>query len=522
MAVQLQKATQINVGQVVKNAVSAVRSIRSQEQAKRESAFQKAVADGLSYEGQIEFRKQQLEKERASGFIDTEYIGRLEESLANTKRLKRFYDYRLKYKEALSELNAGHVNAVAYRDRLQKLLDSTTDPDLRSEIVGNLAEAETKVTTYRNTVLSNQVKRAQYDGTEKVINNVLKKVKEAKALAEINGNEDEVEQHELTIASLKAQKVQARAEDMVNDIAVSGMLGTINPQSKLQTLNEQIDNADEDSPIVIGDKRYDSERQYWEITRSAYLSGAGSGVFADYFGDLESQIKDKIDGETARLGFVQPSTIQSIDSEIGRLRAQPEMAPFIDRVDNFRSVAVANAVSTLAKTVIDRATYTGDFKAADRTLKGLATSYGVDTSGYQLQLGSILNQQVNASIEAGQGVPEEASLLPSSEFKIPEATAPRVAAPTFETPGMTPSQKPATPTVPSTAPTPAVPAPTSAAPIEPKQKPSEALVKLSIENSPAPAPAAPKKEVARRYTTSDGMRVTKFKDGTQERVKLTK
>ena len=441
MAIQLEKVSQFNVGLVVRNAVEAVRTVRAQEQSRKESAFQEAVANGLDYEGQVEFRKKQLEDEASNGFADPEYKNKLEESLATTKRLKRFSDYRLKYQEALGELNSGHTNAVDYAKTLKQLLDGTDDPDLRSEIQTNLTSAETMVSTYKNTVLANQVKLAEFDGTEKTINSVLKKVEKAKALASINGNEDEVEQYALTIASLKSQKVQAKAEDMVNQIAVTGMLGANNSTSKLKTLNAQINDSDTETPVTINGKRFASEQQYWEITRNAYLSGAGSGVFTDYFADLETQYKQKIDGETARYGFVQPATIQAINNDLTTLRAQPEMAPFIDRIDGFRATAVADAVSTVAKTVIERAQYSGDFTQADTTLKGLGNTYQVDTTGYQLQLGTILNQQVNASIAAGQGTPPEASLLPGEDFAVPSVNTSLVPPP------------------PSAAPNPAVPPP---------------------------------------------------------------
>lgn len=436
MAILLEKTTQFNVGVVVANAISAVKTVRAQDQSRKESAFQQAVADGLDYAGQVAYRERQLAEENASGFVDAEYRTQLQESLATTKRLKRFYDYREKYRDALGELNSGHSNAIEYAKTLKSLFDEATDPDLKAEIQTNLNDAENRVTTYKNTVLSNQVKLAEFDGTEKTINAVLKKVKQAKSFAEINGNDDEVEAYNLTIASLNSQKVQAKAEDVVNDIAVSGMLGTNNSTSKLKTLNMQITDADTETPVTINGKRFSSEQQYWEITRNAYLSGNGSGVFADYFSDLETQYKQRIDGETARFGFVQPSTIQKISSELQTLRSQPEMAPYIDRIDSFRAIAVSDAVSTVAKVTVDRASYSGDFTQADTTLKGLASTYSVDTSGYQLQLGTILNQQVNASISAGQGVPAEADLLPGSDFAIPTVSTNMTPAAT--TPGATP------------------------------------------------------------------------------------
>ena len=135
-----------------------------------------------------------------------------------------------------------------------------SNPDLKAEIQGNLTEAENKVTVYKNTVLSNQVKLAENDGSEKEINKVLKKVKQARSFAAINGNDDEVAAYDLTIASLNSQKVQNKAEDIVNEVAVKGTLGTNDSTSKLKTLNLQIADADTETPVTINGKRFASEQ----------------------------------------------------------------------------------------------------------------------------------------------------------------------------------------------------------------------------------------------------------------------
>lgn len=431
-----------DLGALVSGAVKAVKGARSQESSRKESAFQSAVASGISYDAQIKFRQEQLDNAQAESFPDQDYIQKINESIVSTKRLARFSTYRTKYAESLAEMNAGHINAVEYAGRLKTLLDSATDPDLRLEIEGNIAAAETQVTTYKKTILDNQVKLARYDGTEKTLNGVINSVKEARARAMIGDNQDEVAEHDATLASLNSQLVQVRSENVVNNLVVAGTFSAFNSKEKLNTLNAQIDAADTASPVVINGKTYATEREYWEVTRNAYLSGNGSGIFADYFDDLTKQNQNRIDGDTAKFGFVPAPTIQSIKSDFEVIKAKPEFAPYLDRVESLQAQTVSAAVDTMAKVIVERAEYTGEFAMADTALKTLTNTYGVDTSLQQLSLAGKLNAQVNAAVNAGAAIPEDVkSLLPASDFPIPNG-------------------KPNTPTIPpGTPPSPTAPAP---------------------------------------------------------------
>lgn len=430
-----QNKLSVNLGNVVNNAIVAVKAVRAQESSRKESAFQSAVAEGLSYEAQVRFREQQLVSAAAEPFPDTDYIQRIKESIVSTKRLARFNAYRTKYAQALGEMNAGHINEVQYAERLKSLLGSASDPDLRLEIEGNITAAEARVTAYKSTILANQVKLANYDGTQKTLNGVIEKVKEARAIAAIGQNEDEVAEHDATLASLRSQLVQVKAEDVVNSLVVAGTFTAYSSKEKLNTLNAQIDGADTSTPVVINGKRYGSEREYWETTRNGYLSGNGTGIFSDYFNDLNTQNKSLIDGDVARYGFVPATTTQAIKSEFDTLKSRPEFAPFLSQVESLQAQTVGAAVDTMAKVIVERAEYTGEFVKADNALKSLTNLYGVDTSLQQLQLGARLSAQVNAVIEAGGTPPPGTDILPASEFPIPTTTTttpPQEAAPKAE------------------------------------------------------------------------------------------
>lgn len=441
MAKELGERTfSINLAQVVRESIGAIQTVRRSENAKKEADFQAAVSSGMSYEAQIEYRQNQLDEAKTSAFgVDEEQVANLNESITSLKKLKRFNDYRTKYAEALGDMNEGKINAKVYRDRLQTLLGGATDPELQLEIQGNITQADAEVKRYEDTILTNQVKRAQFDGTEKILNSTIKKVKDARSKASLAGNEDEVAAYDATLSSLTSQLTQTKIEDSVNDITVASATRGINASGKLSSLNEEISKADDNTPITIGGKRYDSAREYWTSTRDMYLAGQGSGLFSDYFGELDGEYSSKINGDIARYGYTPSSTIQSINQDFQTMAMKPEFQPFLDRVKNMGSVAVAAAVKTMAETIISRAQYSGDYKTADASLTQLGTQFGVDTQTYRLDLGNKLNVAVNAAINDTGVVPAEASLLPESDFPVP-------------TPSTVPPGAPAAPTIPGAPP----------------------------------------------------------------------
>src|SRR3989344_8618289 len=97
MAKNITTKFSIDLRGVVDNSITAVKSIRKSEQARKEAEFQRAIANGLSYESQLSLREKQLKEERDSSFSDPEYIFSLEGSISDTKKLNRFNKYRTKY-----------------------------------------------------------------------------------------------------------------------------------------------------------------------------------------------------------------------------------------------------------------------------------------------------------------------------------------------------------------------------------------------------------------------------------------
>lgn len=432
MAIKLKKSFLVNVGAVVQNATAAAKSARAAVQSKQEADFQTAVSNGMSYDAQIAFRQEQINAEQSSTVPDTDYIAQLQSSVQSIQKLNRFTKYRAKYQTSFAALKAGTETAQQHLDLLNNLLSTTTDPALREEIQSNIVEASAEVKQNQDDILQNQVKKAQYDGTASILSSTIASIKDKKALATLHGDEDQASALDVTLSVLNQQLNKVNVEDVMDKLNVAAVSkGGVSPMSKLSTLNNQIASANNTDPVTIDGKTYDSVAAYWTQTRDAYLSGNGSGLFNDFFKELSNTYSDKVNAAVARDGFATTLTLDGIKSETDLLKSKPELAPFLDQVNNLQAITLANAFDTTAKTIIARAAYTGDFQGADTALQNYSTKYGVDSQSYRLTLGNQLTQQVSKA--ASENHVDEATaakalgvdkLLQPDQFGIPASPTP--------------------------------------------------------------------------------------------------
>ena len=344
MAKVLAQNFSIDVGQVVKNAVTAIKTVRRNEQARREAEFQRAIANGLSYDEQLKLRSKWLEDEKTSGFPDQDYIGTLEKAISDTKKLSRFQKYRSKYVSTLNELNAGKINEQKYLDELQSQLEGVTDPELRLEIQGDIATASKQVKTYHDTILQNQVTIAQKDGTSKVLEEAISRVKAARASASINDNEDEVLAYDEALIALGSQLNTVRVENKITSYqAKSATLG-VSPIEKLDFINSEIQNADESSPFRVNDKTYSSAREFWNLQRDQYLAGQSETLGGNFFEELNVFTDGVISKDSAKFGYTTKQALDSVMNQYNQISGRPEMTPFLVQLNNTRDSSMNGVV----------------------------------------------------------------------------------------------------------------------------------------------------------------------------------
>lgn len=383
----------------------------------------------MSYAAQLQFRQKQIDDENASSSPDSNYLAQLQTSVASLKKLNRFTTYRAKYQESFAALKAGTETAQQHLDLLKSMFSTTLDPSLREEIQSNIVNATADVKQYNDDILANQVKKAQYDGTSEILSSTIATIKDKRALAVINGNEDETSSLDVTLSVLNQQMNKVKIEDATDKMQIVSMSKGLSPSGKLQQINSEISGANNTDPVTINGKTYGSVADYWTQTRDAYLSGNGSGLFSDFFKELDNTYSNKINAAISRDGFATTLTLDVVKNELDAMKSKPEMAPFLDSINNLQSSTLAGAFKSTAQTIIDRASYNSDFKSADTALQDYQTKYNIDAQGYRLQLGDIMTRQVASAANANNISPKAVlqkegltNTLPTSDFNVPTPT----------------------------------------------------------------------------------------------------
>lgn len=445
MAKNVEQKFSIDLTSVVNSSITATKAIRRADQAAKEAEFQRAIANGLPYEEQLNLRKKQLEEEKSSSFGDPDYINSLEKSIADTSKLNRFNKYRTNYASAVNELNAGKINEETYLNTLKNNLNGITDPELRLEIQNDIATAEKQVKTYHDTILENQVKKAKYDGTKNVLNDAIARVNTARTAALINGNEDEVTAYDATIAALNSQVNAVKVNDTLTNFLVTSATRGTDSKSKLNLINNELSNADATTPIKIGDKTYSSAQQFWTLERDGYLTGT-SQTFGDFFKELNTETKNALDVDTVKHGYPTQPALDMALSTFTELRSKPEIQPYLSKLDINQAAVMSNAVDSLANKIVDVGTNNLTFQEADTQLKNISSKYGVDTSAYRMKIDEGLRTLIRSGTitqdEATKMAPDVVVDLPKIDAKTPATTTPT----STTTPPVTTAQKPEAPT----------------------------------------------------------------------------
>lgn len=394
MAKELSTKFSVDLGDVVDNSITAVKNIRRNEQARKEAEFQRAIANGLSYEEQVKMREKQLEEEKASSISDADYIAVLTKSLSDTKKLKRFNNYREKYATTLANLSSGKINEEDYLSVLKNQLEGVNDPELRVEIQNDIAAAEKELKAYNDTILSNQVKLAKNDNTVATLASVIERVTIARTTALLNNNEDEVTAHDETLAALNSKLATVRIQNSLQDFQVKSTTKGTNALEKLQFMNSQVQNADISVPVRIdrgnGDvKTYVSAQEFWSLTRDNYLSD-------DFFKELEIDIKNNLI-VNSKFGVTQ-GVLDGVMKTYSDLRAKPELVPFLTKLDAQQAGIMNDAATLWANNVVDIASQNRDYDNADAQLQKAANRYRVDLTSQQITL---RNRNI-AEVRAGE------------------------------------------------------------------------------------------------------------------------
>jgi hypothetical protein len=428
-----QPVVAVDLKGVVSSAVENVTAVRRMRAIELETTFQKLVADGLSYEDQVRFLEDRIAQEQQSSFGSKDLVAELQGRIAQTKKLMRFNKYRTTYSEILAELKAGRANAKEQLAQMQGLLNGAgDDEELRLEILGDIQAMEQEVKAMEDTMIQNQLKKAQYDGTEKELTKALDLVKGKRAKAVMEGLDDEASAYDTWITVLNKQLSETRVSNALTDVDVRVNTKGMGATQKLDELNQLIRKADGNTPITIDNVTYDSAKEFWTFTRDSYLAGTGTGIFGDFFKEIDAEYTLALNAAVRRDGFATTLTLDRVQSDFADLKNRTELQPFIERAGSYEALVLGSAIESTAKSILDRASVTGDYIGADATLQSYAKKYGINVDQYRLSLATEKETRIARIAEATGETPEQVSnrlgmeniLSPDDpNFKIPTPAA---------------------------------------------------------------------------------------------------
>lgn len=507
-----EKQFTININNIVDGAIYAVKKVRQTEQSRKEAEFQKAVASGMSYQAQLEFRQKQYEEERDSVFSDPEYMLSLDVSIATTKKMARFETIRMKYKDSLDSYVTGKQSISKYIETLQNTMSSESDPEMVQEIRALLSEANKEKTNIEVNAIKNRALLAQKDTSQKTIDKSIDEIVTKRSLAAINENDDEVAMWDETLLALKSSKAKLSIENGLNEITFQSNKSNLKANDKMTILNNYISSSDTDgTPVTYNGVTYPSLKSYWENKRNEYI---GNGYLDD--------VKKELDAETAKIaagtdfGQIPITRINAVSQFYTDLKSREEFAPYAERIEQQRVADLNVMVTDLAESIYNEANATENFAKAEGAINTLETKFGIKVAREPFAKESVGGKSIADStvknikeldtpaptpttpapgatntnvhtVVSGESLSKIASqngvsLLKLLDFNPQYKSNPNMIKPgqTVNLPGST-----ETPPAPITSPTPV--APVTAPPVTPAPKPE----KKTQQTTPAPASTPP-------------------------------
>lgn len=374
MAKVRERVTKFAAGVSVRKRLDSLMQIKYQRRLDEEIRFLTIVQnEGLTAKAQLEFRKEQLKSEKDSSVTDFTYVRELKEDIASLKSLVTSENFRQEYFESYNSWRGGRKPLQSHIFFLRDSLEKTSDPALRSEIRTKLTTANTNMRDNDDAILDNFVVLAENDKTEKILLEALGRVKESKAKSLLGGDERRVSVLILKEQSLNRKLGESRVEAGEHELELD-RLKSSHPVRTLNSYDDRVKRADSSTPIVVQGTQYDSEADYWNRKRAAYIA---TGQFAQ---DYASYYNDWLDSTIASAYELAPGVMRQIKDATDILRDRPEMRGFEIQLDStFVNVITAQATKLNAKYLAD-ANRTYDFQSAADNISRIGELTGIDVS----------------------------------------------------------------------------------------------------------------------------------------------
>lgn len=417
MAVERQiKLQQFDIAALVKEQSNLFTQFVKRAYYQKDSDFlSKVVTENLSLEAQLSYRQSQLKdmQEKGGFYVSVDLIDDLKSKITDLKKLVSAKKVRDAFYDSYDKLQSGNETNQQHLNNLNTLLSQTNDTDLQTMLQKEIAQTQADIVTGRQNVLKNQVTLALNDKTATVINKTLNDILKQKGEAISSGQNEWVSSLNLYEQALKKTLNENKIVDAITNFKINAGSAS-NAYQKLDLLNNQIAGSDMTAPVTIDGVNYQSARDYWTATRNNYLAGIGTGLFNNFFSELQTDYKNHLNAASASgKGNAIPSgVLDAVSSEIKGLTTRPELAPFVQNINDFYGNIMGYGVAISAKAITTQAVSTENWDMATAQLNSLGSRYGIDTTADQLAMQAEKGKQV---LEAGTNLTQTAQQLANSE-----------------------------------------------------------------------------------------------------------
>lgn len=430
MALTRPTTKSIKLGNSIKERLNVFVVQRNRIRDERETDFlSKVIDEGLGYNEQIAYRKEQIQAEKKSGTPDNSYIKEIKKEVSRLGQLKRDKAFRDSYRQSLEQVL---INQKSYDDHinfLQRESDSAVDPSLRTEIQQKISDAQVTVFELHEQAITERAEFAQNDKSVSKLNKSIEEVKMKKSQAEAANNESATARWTTLLSTLESDVAGVRIENTYNDLEIQNMSKPLNSVDLLNFYKNNLKSASgSTAPIFVNGKKYENAQDYWQSTMNVYVSDT-------FFNSYQNELQNKIDVASKRLTPVLEAEMRVANQEIDRLFQTPELRPFAEQFQELRTNVNFVAAQKIGEKIFDDynngllgVNATENFVNARTRLETLNKDFDVDVTQYLNTIVQDVSQKKGAvaseiaRIVEEEGVTFEEASKRVKAVDIPDAT----------------------------------------------------------------------------------------------------
>jgi hypothetical protein len=344
MAVLRQKEFTINLGEIVKARFDSFVNVRRGIQAKEEAEFQRTVLDNdLSYDTQLSYRQEQLEKEKGKKYPDNNFIGELKTSETYLRKMVRFRKFRDGYFTFLQDMAGGRKSLQDHIDYLQTTIDETTDMEIKDELKEQLMEATRRERLQKRQIVDSQIEFSRKDQTTDSMNKAIELVKTQLSKPDIIKDEAIRSAYEQQLQTLEKERLEVQVEDKMNYMAINLISKTRQHDSlwKMELFAGFRDGAG-NVPVNIGGIRYDSEMAYWQTTLDNYIKN-------DFANEYVAENQKQVSTTWNKMGILPEVYVKNLVANNNILKNKTELLDFEQVITDAVQGSIADTLSYKAK-----------------------------------------------------------------------------------------------------------------------------------------------------------------------------